>query len=130
MHTVYIFTAQENRRNAGEAVPIWRAAWLSVSSPVPAVVVALPGVVSGRLAHRGASSCRPVFMGHGYAFRSVARAAPATVCAVCARIIIGACASLLFGLYIIYNNTAVIFNKRQRYFMCSFNKSKKHKKRG
>lgn len=34
------------------------------------------------------------------------------------------------GLYIIYNNTAVIFNKRQRYFMCSFNKSKKHDKKG
>lgn len=45
-------------------------------------------------------------------------------------IIIGACAFCLFGLYIIYNNTAVIFNKRQRYFMCSFNKSKKYEKMG
>lgn len=99
MHTVYIFTAQENRRNAGGGVPIWRAAWLSVclqifgggsgragSSPVPVVPVIPPGVVSGRLAHRVASSCRSVSLGHGYAFRSVARSVPATVCAVCARL--------------------------------------------
>lgn len=74
---LFIFLRRkQNRRNAGEAVPIWRAAWLSVclrifrggsgragSSPVPVVPVALPGVVSGRLAHRGASPCRPVSMG-------------------------------------------------------------------
>lgn len=75
--TLFIFLRRKkNRRNAGGGVRIWRAAWLSVSSldlrgssgragssPVPVVPVIPPGVVSGRLAHRGAPPCRPVSMG-------------------------------------------------------------------
>lgn len=73
-------------------------------------------------------SLRPVSMGHGYAFRSVSRAVPATVCAVCARLY-NRCVRVFASAVYIYNNTAVIFNKRQRYFICSFNKSKKHEKK-
>lgn len=145
MDTVYILRRKQNRRNAGGGVQIWRAAWPSVSppdlrgriwscrmsSPVPVVPVGLPCVVSGRLAHSGASPCRACIRGDGYASGAL-RVPFRRRCAHFAHAVINRCVRVFafLGLYIIYNNTAVIFNKRQRYFVCSFNKSKKHEKNG